>query len=55
MKKRASKKIVFADVQKFQKWLSSKEQKTDGSVFVKIGGQEMLVGAVVGGRFAKTW
>ena len=48
------KKIVFENVQKFEKWLKAKEPKDDVyGVFVTIGGNSILVGSVVQGMFVK--
>ena len=50
----AKKELVFENVQKFQKWLNSKEQKEDcHGVFVMIGGNRVLVGCVYQGAFVK--
>lgn len=48
------KETVFENVQKFEKWLKSKERKDDVcGVFVTIGGNRILVGSVVRGMFVK--
>ena len=47
--------IVFENVQKFEKWINSKELKKDCSIFVTIGDTRKLVGCIYRGVFQRLY